>query len=162
MSSWLSGMERNFAEKLDLCYFSFHAADFPSSAILNSFQELCHRTRRLKSSFARNGYPCSRYDVLVDRSTRCYMLHIAASRSRLCRPGSGRCTAHAARVRSCAGKAATRYGLGSRLTVAGRHFSIFSRSCQLLTQMIASSSSLSSSLFCQFYPSASAGVAHPD
>ena len=71
MSSWLSGMERNFAEKLDLCYFSFHAADFPSSAILNSFQELCHRTRRLKSSFARNGYPCSRYDVLVDRSTRC-------------------------------------------------------------------------------------------
>ena len=57
MSSWLSGMERNFAEKLDLCYFSFHAADFPSSAILNSFQELCHRTRRLKSSFARNGYP---------------------------------------------------------------------------------------------------------
>ena len=71
MSSWLSGVERNFAEKLDLCYFSFHAADFPSSAILNSFQELCHRTRRLKSSFARNGYPCSRYDVLVDRSTRC-------------------------------------------------------------------------------------------
>ena len=62
-------MERNFAEKLDLCYFSFHAADFPSSAILNSFQELCHRTRRLKSLFARNGYPCSRYDVLV--STRC-------------------------------------------------------------------------------------------
>ena len=46
MSSWLSGMERNFAEKLDLCYFSFHAADFPTSAILNSFQELCHRTRR--------------------------------------------------------------------------------------------------------------------
>ena len=45
MSSWLSGVERNFAEKLDLCYFSFHAADFPSSAILNSFQELCHRTR---------------------------------------------------------------------------------------------------------------------
>ena len=32
------------------------------------------------------------------------------------------------RSRSCAGKAATRYGLGSRLTVAGRHFSIFSRS----------------------------------
>ena len=26
-------------------YFSFHAADFPSSAILNSFQELRHRTR---------------------------------------------------------------------------------------------------------------------
>ena len=66
------------------------------------------------------------------------------------------------RVRSCAGKAATRYGLGSRLTVAGRHFSIFSRSCPLLTRMIASLSSLSSSLFCQFYSSASAGVAYPD
>ena len=45
----------------------------------------------------------------------------------------------------------------------GRHFSIFSRSCQLLTWcMIASWSSLSSSLFCQFYPSAGAGVAYPD
>ena len=94
---------------------------------------------------------------------------LSASRSRLCRPGPGRgralhceCCMLAVRERSCAGKAATRYGLGSRLTVAGRHFSIFSRSCQLLTRMIASSSSLSSSLFCQFYPSASAGVAHPN
>ena len=168
MSSWLSGMEQNFAEKLDLCYFSFHAADFPSSAILNSFQELCHRTRRLKSSFARNGYPCSRYDVLVDRSTT--ILYY----TRCCQPISSlparpralhcACCMLAVRVRSCtcAGKAATRYGLGSRLTFAGRHFSIFSRSCQLLTRMIASLSSLSSSLFCQFYPSASDGVAHPD
>ena len=166
MSSWLWGMERNFAEKLDLCYFSFHAADFPSSAILNSFQELCHRTRRLglKSSFARNGYayPCSRYDVhvLVDRSTRCCQpISSLPARPRALHCA---CCMLAVRVRSCAGKAATRYGLGSRLTVAGRHFSIFSRSCQLLTRMIASSSSLSSSLFCQFYPSASAGVAHPD
>ena len=114
-----------------------------------------------------------RTERLPLQSIRCTcrsIYYAAASRSRLCRPGPGRCTAHAAnimlhamlRVDSCAGKAATRYGLGSRLTVAGRHFSIFSRSCQLLTRMIASSSSLSSSLFCQFYPSASAGVAYPD
>ena len=121
MSSWLSGMERNFAEKLDLCYFSFHAADFPSSAILNSFQELCHRTRRLKSSFGRNGYPCSRYDVLVDRSARCCQPISSLS----ARPRALHCACCMldVRVRSSAGKAATRYGLGSRLTVAGRHIS---------------------------------------
>ena len=95
----------------------------------------------------RVAYSCSYVLLLVckDRSTRCCQ----PISSLPARPGPGRCTAHAAyllyvRVRSCAGKAATRYGLGSRLTVAGRHFSIFSRSCQLLTRMIASSSSLSS------------------
>ena len=93
MSSWLSGMERNFAEKLDLCYFSFHAADFPSSAVLNSFQELCHRTRRLKSSFARNGYPCSRYDVLVDRSIYALLPADLVSAGPAGAPGAA-CTAH--------------------------------------------------------------------
>ena len=120
MSSWLSGMERNFAEKLDLslCYFSFHAADFPSSAILNSFQELCHRTRRLKSSFARNGYPCSR-DVLADRSIFALLpCQPISSRALPARPRALHCMLA---VRACAGKAVTRYGLGSRLTVAGRH-----------------------------------------
>ena len=162
MSSWLSGMERNFAEKLDLCYFSFHAADFPSSAILNSFQELCHRTRRLKSSFARNGYPCSRYDVLVARSTRCCQ----PISSLPARPRALHCCMHAwctrafaidrAREKQRRGMAWAR-GLPSLVAISPSFRALVSS-----WRMIASSSSLSSSLFCQFYPSASAGVAHPD
>ena len=85
MSSWLSGMERNFAEKLDLCYFSFHAADFPTSAISTVFkssvteQEELVRTERLPLQSIR----------CTCRSTRC-------CQPISCRSGPGRCTAHAA------------------------------------------------------------------
>ena len=48
---------------------------------------------------------------------------------------------------TCAGKAATRYSLGSRLTVAGRHFHLFAL---LSSDLVASSRLLSSSLCCQF------------
>ena len=51
---------------------------------------------------------------------------------------------------TCAGKAATRYSLGSRLTVAGHHFLHLFALLSADLVMIASSSSLSSSLCCQF------------
>ena len=56
---------------------------------------------------------------------------------------------------TCAGKAATRYSLGSRLTVAGRRF-IFSRSCQLILW-----SELALVEFVFVLPVSSAGVAYP-
>ena len=101
------------------------------------------------------------------RCSTCRSIYaLLASRSRLCRPGPGRCTAHAACLLYACVRAREKqrrgmaWARGLPSLVAG--FSIFLRSCQLLTRMIASSSSLSSSLFCQFYPSAGARVVHPD
>ena len=111
-----------------------------------------------KSLFARKGYPCSRHDVLVLVDPLPADLVSAGPA-----PGAALRMLHASLLDACAGKAATRYGLGLGLTVAGRHFlHFFGLLSAALVMMIASSSSLSSSLFCQFYPSASAGVPYPE
>ena len=63
-------------------------------------------------------------------------------------PGAALRILHARPLDACAGKATRRYGLGSRLTVAGRHFlHLFALLSAALVMMIASSSSLSSSFF---------------
>ena len=149
MSSWLSGMERNFAEKLDLCYFSFHAADFPTSAILNSFQELCHRTRRACS----HGTATLAVDTMY-----LYMIHGHA----LLQPISISSLPVRPRALHCAccilcrtrgfvrGKSSDAVWPGLE---AYRRWSPFLHLFALLSaldMMIASWSSLSSLLFCQF------------
>ena len=39
-------MERNFAEKLDLCYFSFHAADFPVVCYSQQFSRALSQNKK--------------------------------------------------------------------------------------------------------------------
>ena len=83
MSSWLSGMEQNFAEKLDLC---------SSSSMLRISRRLL-LSRVFKSSVTAQedlvrteSYPLQSIRWTCGTST--------ASRSRFC-PSPGRCTAHA-------------------------------------------------------------------
>ena len=122
-----------------VCYSQRVFNMFKSSVIA---QEELVRTRK--------GYPSRRYVPLDLLPADLISAPCACARPR---------ALHALRMllSTCAGKAATRNSLGSRLTVAGRHFHLFA----LLKLVSWSCSELALVEFVFVLPVSSAGVAYP-